>query len=238
MISLLLSLALTAAPCASPEVARLPEEQQISGCQVAALDAPAAKDTSTVEEIYSRPGFERARQRNTGALLAMFERLKNWLTELFESGGASAYSEITRFLVLVVAAVVVAWAVTRWLGRRERREEQQARAQAEPLVLQPPQQHLSRGRELLAADPRAAIREGLLALLSSLERQRWARPDRVKTNREILRELPERGAPGEVVSKVSPLLGWYDSAWYSLEPVPVEAAGRFLDDVATLELGR
>ena len=85
--------------------------------------------------------------------------------------------------------------------------------------------------------PREAIREGLLALLSSLEAKRLARPDRVKTNRELVGELPGRGASAQLTGEVERLVRWYDRAFYSLEPVPPEDAARFVDEVERLHQG-
>jgi hypothetical protein len=87
---------------------------------------------------------------------------------------------------------------------------------------------------MLGSAPREAIREALLCLLSSLERQRFARPDRVKTNRELAEELAGRGAPPALVSAVTSLFTWFDRAFYSLEAVPADEARRFLDDVRGL----
>jgi hypothetical protein len=106
-----------------------------------------------------------------------------------------------------------------------------------PLKLDVPSAHLERARAALAGDPRRAIREGLLALLSHLERERLARPDRVKTNRELAQELPARGASPALAETVARLLAWYDAAFYSLEPVAPDAARRFVDEVAGLARG-
>jgi hypothetical protein len=100
-----------------------------------------------------------------------------------------------------------------------------------PLRLDPPGDHLRRAQAALESDPREAIREGLLGLLSCLERRRLARPDRVKTNGEIVLELPVRGAPPELVAKVGPVVRWYDRTFYSLAPVPRQEASAFLKSV-------
>ena len=51
---------------------------------------------------------------------------------------------------------------------------------------------------MVEADPRGAIREGLFALLGALERRSLARPDRVRTNREMAEEVAQRGAAPEL----------------------------------------
>lgn len=98
-----------------------------------------------------------------------------------------------------------------------------------------PAAHLTRAKALLDSDPREAIRQGLYALLSLLEQQRWARPDRVKTNRELADALPARGAPFELAATVTRMLGWYDGAFYSRAPVTRPEAERFINDVDSLE---
>jgi hypothetical protein len=108
---------------------------------------------------------------------------------------------------------------------------------AAALRLDSPGEHLARARTALASQPREAIREGLLALLSSLEAKRLARPDRVKTNRELVGELPGRGASAHLTGEVERLVGWYDRAFYSLEPVPADDAARFVAEVERLHQG-
>lgn len=195
---------------------------------------PAEVNRPLLEEIYQRPEFSRARLRNQGALEQLMRRLKAWFDAFFESRGAEKYSEVTRFLVLFGAALLAGWALVRLLGRRRGPAAPAAPEDAQALHLDDPKVHLQRARAALAADPRGALREGLLALLSSLEQQRFARPDRVKTNRELAQELPQRGAPAELTRTVERLLGWYDAAFYSLGAVDAADAGRFLDDVERL----
>lgn len=196
----------------------------------------ASEDRAHLEEIYQRPEFERARLRNQGTLEQLWRRLIGWFEAFFESKGAQTYSKITRFLVLLAASLVAGAAVLQLLNRRRTRQPHAlaAIAGAAALELDAPATHLKRGRDALTTDPRAALREGLLALLSTLEGRRLARPDRVKTNRELARELPARGAPAELTGTLEQLLGWYDRTFYSLQPVTSTDAARFLDDVERL----
>ena len=232
-----LVLALTlAAPCEHPALSMLPEEQQSAACELLAQPPPEPLDHTRLSPIFERPGFERARQRNSGALQALLAQLLHWFERFFESSGAEKYSNLTRVLVLIVALVIGGGVTLRFLGRqREQRlvTERQKQAPA-PLVLEDPSTHLQRAEAMLSSAPREAIREALFSLLSSLERRRFARPDRVKTNRELTEELPSRGAPPELVGKVTPLFIWFDRAFYSLEAVPADDARRFLDDVRKL----
>jgi hypothetical protein len=93
---------------------------------------------------------------------------------------------------------------------------------------------LQRARGALASNTREAIRQGLLALLSTLEERQLARPGRVKTNRELAAELPGRGAPPPLVQEVERLVRWYDRIFYSLSPVPPHEAASFVADVERL----
>ncbi|MDP2272099.1 MAG: DUF4129 domain-containing protein [Archangium sp.] len=235
MTWLVVALSLSAT-CEHPALAMLPEDRQEAACELLAQPAPEKLEHSTLAPIYERPGFERARLRNTGALQALMAQLRNWFESLFESSGAEAYSNVTRVVVLVLALVIGGGVTLRLLNRRRAKvlAPERAGTVAAALVLDDPATHLLRAEALLGSAPREAIREALLSLLSSLERKRFARPDRVKTNRELTEELPTRGAPPELIGRVTPLFAWFDRAFYSLEAVPPADARRFLDDVRAL----
>ena len=225
-----------AATCEHPALSMLPEGRQAAACDLLEQPAPQSVDRATLGPIFERSGFERARQRNSGAIQALMAQLKHWFERLFESSGAETYSNVTRVVVLVLALVIGGVVTLRFLSRRRQRA---LATTARPLVsselvLDDPATHLARAETMLAAAPREAIREALLSLLSSLERRRFARPDRVKTNRELALELPTRGAPPELVSSVTPLFAWFDRAFYSLDAVPSAEAKRFVDDVRSL----
>ena len=225
---------LLAAPCEHPAVGALSAERQASACALLAQPAPAPVDRAALEAVYQRLGFEHARDRNSGALQALLAQLRAWLESLFETSGAQTYSNVTRAVVLFLAVLAGLALALRFAARRRAKAAASPQHRAAPLVLDAPAAHLARARAALANDPRGAIREGLLALLSHLERARLARPDRVKTNRELARELPARGAPPALSETVARLVGWYDLAFYSLEPVPPDAARRFVDEVTDL----
>jgi hypothetical protein len=241
--ALLLAAVLAAAPCAAADDPELPRPTARAICSLSErTTATLEADRARLEDIYARERYALARTSNSGALKALYDRLMAWLFSLFESRGAQSFSQVTRFVVLTLAALLAAIGALRLLGRWRNSgapahlESKSATA----LILDSPQEHLARARAALTRAPREAIREGLLALLSSLEDARLARPDRVRTNRELVRELPARGADSALVSRVEPLMRWYDGAFYSLEPVPSEGAARFVDDVEKLsgELSR
>lgn len=237
MIPLLLALTLCAsAPCEHPALSMLPKPQQEAACELLSQPAPQQLDTAGLGRIFERPGFERARQRNTGALQAMWAQLRNWFERLFESSGAEAYSNVTRVFVLALALAIGGGVTLRFFSRRREQVVRTTKPPPSPnaLELDDPATHLARAETLLGAAPREAIREALLSLLSSLERRQFARPDRVKTNRELCGELPSRGAPPEVIERVTPLFTWFDRVFYSLDAVPPADARRFLDEVKQL----
>ncbi|WP_233602048.1 DUF4129 domain-containing protein, partial [Corallococcus sp. CA047B] len=201
-------------------------------------DAPeVASDPERLRAILDRPEFARARQRNSDVLTRLLRELETWLEGLFESRGAQGFAVATRALMLGVALAVVLFGVLRVRWRRSRKVAVAPGAEgaAQPLELDTPGEHLGRARTALETeDAREAIREGLLGLLSTLEQRKLARPDRVKTNRELAAELPTRGAPARVTGEVERLVGWYDQAFYSLEPVPRDEAARFVEAVEQL----
>lgn len=235
---LLLTLVL-AAPCEHPAVQALPDEDQAAACAYLSQPAPQAVARGPIAEIYGRPGFERARLRNTGALQALLAQLQHWFEQLAQTSGAQTYSNFTRVFVLALALLVGGAVALRFAFRKRLAApvELAPRSTAAPLELEDPARHLARADALLAQAPREALREGLLALLSSLEQRRLARPDRVKTNRELVEELTERGAPAALVQEVRPVFAWYDRAFYSLNTIDEPEARQFLADVRRLTGG-
>jgi hypothetical protein len=207
--------------------------------QEAERGAPAALppgEPERLKAILDRPEFSRARQRHGDLVKRLLRELEAWMEGLFESNEAQSFAVATRAVMLGLALALVLWGALRLAARRGRRAAAPlASTLAEaPLVLDSPGEHLRRARAALGADAREAIREGLLGLLSALEQRRLARPDRVKTNRELAAELPSRGAPATVVSEVERLVGWYDRAFYSLAPVPPDEAASFVAAVEHL----
>jgi hypothetical protein len=195
----------------------------------------APPDRDRMREILARPELAGALHNRGEWFEGWLRVLLHWLEDLLGSKGAGAFASGTRALVLGLAAAVVAlgtWRVLRF--RRGKRVAPSRAAAPVPLRLDPPGDHLGRAQAALESDPREAIREGLLALLSCLERRRLARPDRVKTNGEIVLELPIRGASPELVAKVDPVVRWYDRTFYSLAPVPRQEASAFLSSIVGL----
>jgi hypothetical protein len=198
---------------------------------------PPPPDRARLQEILSRPEFAQARDRQGDVLQRLVRAVKEWLEELLQTREAQSFATGTRTAVLGLGFAVVLFTALRlrhWRRGSARRREETGTGAATPLVLDPPGEHLSRARKALTGQPREAIREGLLALLSSLEAKRLARPDRVRTNRELVGELPGRGASAQLTREVERLMRWYDRAFYSLEPVPAEDAARFVDQVEQL----
>jgi hypothetical protein len=193
-------------------------------------------DRARLTAILDRPEFAHARQRNTNLLEQWFARAQEWLLSLLESSQAQSFSEASRLVVLALAlAVVLGGALRLWaLRRRPGAGAAPGEAGRARLELEDPATHLALAQAALATDAREAIRQGLLCVLSALERRRLARPDRVKTNRELAAELPERGASPELCREVEPLLAWYDRTFYSLEPVPAAEAQAFVAGVSRL----
>jgi hypothetical protein len=213
----------------------------VSACpgapECALLEKPppqaARADRATLERLLKEPDFARVRRRNANVFAVLTEQFFAWLKTLFETEGAATFAKATPFAVLTLAFGIATLALLRFL--RVRRAPPRAEAPgAERLSLKPAPEHLANARRLLAGAPRDAIREALLALLSSLERRRLARPDRVKTNREVCAELPARGAEPALAREVAARVDWYDRTYYSLAPVAPEDARSFIDEIARL----
>lgn len=210
-------------------------------CALAALRPPErtiAPNPERLREILSRPELARARDRHGDLLARALRWLREHLDALLESRGAQSFSQTTRLVVLASAIALVLVAGARLgalLGRRRRTGTQSAPSPLLGLPLEDPSLHLSRARRALEGDPREAIREGLLALLSELERRQLARPDRVKTNRELAAELPSRGVPDALARAITDWLRWYDRTFYSLQAVPPSEASAFLAEVERLQ---
>lgn len=210
--------------------------------QARASPAPTVHtEPSRLQDILSRPEFALARERQGDVMQRLFRLVKQWLEALLETRQALSFATGTRTLVLVLGFAVALFALLRlrhW-RRDARRSGQEGSSPGGELAsrLDSPGEHLARARKALGTQPREAIREGLLALLSTLEARRWARPDRVRTNRELVDELPGRGVPERLTQEVERLVRWYDRAFYSLAPVGAEDAARFVAEVERFHQG-
>ena len=224
-----------AANCDSAEVLALPAEQRAAACALQDSAHTTLPQTVPLDEVLARPEFSASHHRTGVTLKVMLSRLQAWVESLFETSGAATYSNVTRVLVLVLAVLFAGWALVRVRARR-RSKRLAARSSVGPeaLSLQDPRVHLAQANALLDTDAREAIRQGLYALLSTLERRSWARPDRVKTNRELAAELHERGAPAELSATVKRMIEWYDRAFYSKAAVSRSEASQFIDAIGAI----
>lgn len=218
--------------------ARLREACAFEESSARSQDPLPVSTPERLRAILDRPEFSQARKRNSDLLQRLLRQADAWLSGFFQTKGAQSFAIATRAVILGLGLAVVLWGVLRF--RRWRRpsaaKTHPDAGAAAPLELDSPREHLQRAHEALAATPREAIRQGLLALLSTLEERQLARPDRVKTNRELAAELPSRGAPPPLVQEVERLVHWYDRTFYSLSPVPPEEAASFVADVERLQV--
>jgi hypothetical protein len=224
---------LLASKCDAPEVLSLPVEQQAAACALLDSAGTALPQQVPLDEVLARPEFSGSRHRSGVTLKVLLSRLQAWVESLFETSGAATYSNVTRVVVLALAVLVAGWAMAR-ARQRSKRLPQRSSLGPEELSLQDPREHLAQANALLDTDAREAIRQGLYALLSTLERRSWARPDRVKTNRELAAELHERGAPEELSATVTRMLEWYDRAFYSKAAVTRSEASQFIEAVGAI----
>jgi hypothetical protein len=198
-----------------------------------------ASHRERLRDILSRPEFAQARQRQGDLAQRLMRLVREWLEELLQTRGAQSFATGTRTAVLALSVALVLFVGLRLRHWRQgpARAGSKGAPSAAALALDSPAEHLGRARAALSGQPREAIREGLLALLSALEARKLARPDRVKTNRELVAELPGRGAPPQLTQEVERLVRWYDRTFYSLTPVPPEDAARFVEEVERLNQG-
>lgn len=211
-------------------------EQQDAACALIAQRRAAEADRAALARLLEEPEFSRVRDRNANVLQVLWEQLAAWLKRFFQTDEAATFAKAVPFAVLLGAFGIALAALLRFVRFRSGGggAPEQAAPAGGALALKPAPEHLANARALLASAPREAVREALLALLSSLERKNLARPDRVKTNRELCAELPKRGADAALVREVSQRVDWYDRAFYSLQPIAREDAAAFLSSVERL----
>ena len=193
------------------------------------LHPPAAE----VSAVLDRTAFAGARDRHPHALAEAWERLKTWALSLLGDSSARSFAAGVRWAVLGLALALASAALLRAWRRRGERRGADATPTGGPRLehLAPPADHLARARAHLPGAPREALREGLLALLSSLERRGWGRADRSETNAELVGALSARGATAEEADRLAALLHAYDRRFYSLGPVDTAEAQGFLEQV-------
>lgn len=233
---MLCALLVLAATCPEGEGFQRPEQQQ-AACALIAQQRGADADRAALARLLEEPEFSRVRDRNANVLQVLWEQLAAWLKRFFETDEAASFAKTVPFAVLFGAFAIALAALLRFVRFRAGgggAAREQAADAAGPLALKPAPEHLANARALLASSPREAVREALLALLSSLERKNLARPDRVKTNRELCAELPKRGADAALVKSVSETVDWYDRAFYSLQPIERDQAAVFLSSIERL----
>ena len=230
-----LSTLLAVAPCTHPQLDTVPEERQRAACALLAQRPPPPSSLSreTLLALYAQPQFERARDRDSGALAEALRRALDWLKVLFETRAAERYSEWGRVAVLTLGALASLGFLARAAGRRRARlkgSPSSRGASRSPALAD----RLHEAQALLPETPREAMRAGLLSLLSSLEAAGLARADRAQTNREVAQQLAHRGATLELSQSLGRLLVAFDRAFYSLAPISVEEARRFVEEIAQL----
>lgn len=232
-MSLVLALLLSAS-CPEAKGLEVAAQQDTACALMAEPPAAAPADHDALARLLDEPEFARARKRNGNVMAILAAQFFEWLKSFFESREAAGFAKAFPYAVLGLAMAVAAFGLSRLARLRRRASSSGPAGESAPLALRPAPEHLANARRLLATAPREAIREALLALLSSLEARRLARPDRVKTNRELCAELPARGASSELSRAVAEKVEWYDRVFYSLSDVASAEAGRFVEGVALL----
>ena len=203
-------------------------------------------DSGRLRAILSRPEFD-VHDEPVGVLDRIWRWLRKIFLSLLEAPGTAAYAEVGRYVILGLGALgasLVVWRIA--VARRSRvpwrepasREEAQGRRTTEA-----PDVYLARAQEASRAGKhREAVREQMLAVLSTLERRRLTSPGRTQTNREIAADAEARGASAAVASRLASIADWYDRTWYGLASVTGDDVTAFSVQVrdvrAAIEGGR
>jgi hypothetical protein len=199
---------------------------------------PAAIERSRLQGILARSEFD-LQDEPVGVLDRVWRWLRKVVLSLLEARGTAAYGEAGRYVILslgVVGALLVTYRVIR--VRRGAFRSKPPSKELHARTLDSPDTHLLRAREAEArGDSRGALREQMLAILATLERQHLAAPGRARTNREIAAEAVERGASAETASQLKDLADWYDQAWYGLANVTLAEVADFSSRAQRLRSG-
>jgi hypothetical protein len=190
--------------------------------------APGEDRAAALRAVLDRPAFMGARDRAPHAVGQVWERLKAWLLSFLEDRTTRSFASGVRWLVLALSSTLagaVLWRV--WAGRRGPPPRVLGAPAAVITPRTPAVDHLGAARALVSEAPRAALREGLLALLSALEQAGWLTPARALTNRELADSL--HGFPGG--DEAGALLRAYDRRYYSLDLPTPEDAARYVEAV-------
>lgn len=163
-------------------------------------DDSKAEATKKLGEILQRPEYARGR-KELSALQRLWRDLVKWIESLFPKpkpltpGSASLFTTFAQIFVVVLALVVIAYAVKLFAPRLLHKRGTKKKGKREPLIvlgekLEPDQSSvdLLADAESLArrGELRAAIRKGYVALLVELGDRKIISLAQHKTNRDYL----------------------------------------------------
>jgi len=213
------------------------ERLTLSCDALAAPPASAAQvDRARLVAILSRPEYD-LHARDEQLLARLLARAWTWLRDVFVQSELVQQGAISlRAVFLIATALAAAWAALRLSRvRLTRRRRALPDDLGSIIVLDDPARYNAGARQALQkGEAREAIRLGMLALLSTLERMRLCTPGRAATNREIAEHVELRGAPQDLSLSLRDLFGWYDRAWYGLAAVEDAEARRFVQTARAL----
>jgi hypothetical protein len=224
------------------ELAHITERLKAINERLAELGGAATKAASSDDEkkrldaILQRPEF--AGEKDEGgalarlwrALLNLWKRFQQWLSELFPRGGrlepgtSSTVSGFTQIIVIAVALGLIAylfWKFTPSLRRNlasRKREKREARVVlGERLEPDQTAADLLNDAEALAraGNLRAAIRKGYIALLCELGDRKIIGLAQHKTNRDYLRAVRQHEP---LHQQMQQLTQSFENHWYGFVP--------------------
>ncbi len=187
--------------------------------------AQAEEVTRALQKVMGRNGFV---PQEKSWLARMFERLGDWLGDLFEIKAGNVAGTFTT-LLYVVLGLLIAWLI--WLVARSIVDARRARARARAALPPPPETLAARLARLLA-EARAADLAG--DHLRALRLYFWALVVGLSQKGELAyrdawtaREMLERGRAGaEVRARLSPLVREIDGKSFGGEPCGAQDSAR------------
>jgi hypothetical protein len=193
--------------------------------QAKSLSASKADATRKLREILQRPEYARGR-RETSALARLWRDLVKWIESLFPKpksmspGRASFFTTFAQIFVIVLALLVIAYAVKIFAPRVFQKRRTKKKGKRRPLIvlgekLEPDQssvdllaeaESLARSGEL-----RAAIRKAYVALLVELGDRKVISLAQHKTNRDYLGTIRDLEP---LYGSVKQLTDSFERHWY------------------------
>jgi len=207
------------------------------------IDASAGDRTAerlrVLDGVLAGPAFQQSE--------SLLDRLRRWLGELLArlfpeasapgaiNPAAATAVEVVGWVVVVTAAAVLLFLLSRWLRTLLQSFVGDAAMTAASGDGEPATAAAARaaaGRSAQEGDYRSAVRQLYLAALLTLQEQRIASRDRSLTNREVLARVP---AEHPTHDHLQPIVEVFDDVWYGVHEPDDATFARYQAEVDALE---